>query len=193
MPKNGDTYKKILLSAEKVFAEKGYDGAGMREIADTAKVNKAMLFYYFKSKEKLYFAIITEAHKEMNEKISKVVNLAASAGDKIQKLAEIFTNLLFQRQDLFKIALREMTEFKQKPKFSGRDHVKSTIDSMAKIINEGIENKEFREVDPLTATFAFFGFIKTLFALQFFIDKKLSQNEIVKQSCDLILNGIKRG
>jgi len=192
MPKNGGTYKKILLSAEKVFAEKGYDGAGMREIADTAKVNKAMLFYYFKSKEKLYSAIITEAHKEMNEKISKVVDMNAAAGEKIQKLAEIFTNLLFKRQDLFRIALREMSEFKEKTKFSGREHVMSTIDGMAKIINEGVKNKEFREIDPLTATFAFFGFIKTLFAQRFFTGKKLSQNEIVKQSCDLILNGIKK-
>lgn len=192
MKKNGDTYKRILISAEKVFAQKGYDGAGMREIADTAKVNKAMLFYYFKSKEKLYFAIIAEAHKEMNEKISEVVNLAVSAGEKIKKLAKIFTNLLFRRQDLFKIALREMAEFKENLRHSGREHVMSTIEGMAKIINEGIKNKEFREIDPLTATMAFFGFIKTLFAQQFFMGKKLSQNEIVKQSCDLILNGIKK-
>ncbi len=54
----------ILKSAREVFMEKGMDGARMQEIADRAGINKAMLHYYFRSKEKLFNKVFTEAFKE---------------------------------------------------------------------------------------------------------------------------------
>ena len=52
--KKTPTEEKILLSAKKVFYQKGLKGARMQEIADDAGVNKAMLHYYFRSKDKLF-------------------------------------------------------------------------------------------------------------------------------------------
>ncbi|HSV30617.1 MAG TPA: helix-turn-helix domain-containing protein [Atribacteraceae bacterium] len=46
--------KRILEAAEKCFAEKGFEGSRVEEIAQKAGVNKALLYYYFKSKEELF-------------------------------------------------------------------------------------------------------------------------------------------
>jgi TetR/AcrR family transcriptional regulator len=54
----GQAERKILAAAVKVFAEKGFDGARTDEIAARAGVNKAMIYYYFKSKENLYTVIV---------------------------------------------------------------------------------------------------------------------------------------
>jgi len=63
-PKHIPTDVKILDAAEKVFAKKGYDGARVDEIAQIAKVNKALLYYYFKNKRE----ILREAiHKNLQE------------------------------------------------------------------------------------------------------------------------------
>lgn len=63
-PKNR---KKILAASEKIFATKGFDGARMDDIAKKAKVNKALIYYYFKSKdavlEELYNNFITRCTK----------------------------------------------------------------------------------------------------------------------------------
>lgn len=48
------TEKKIIAAAAHVFLEKGLDGARMQEIANLAGINKALLHYYFRSKDKLY-------------------------------------------------------------------------------------------------------------------------------------------
>src|ERR1700688_4667948 len=48
------TARRIVATAEKIFAEQGLAGARMDEIARAAKVNKALLYYYFRSKEELY-------------------------------------------------------------------------------------------------------------------------------------------
>ncbi len=53
----------ILETAEKIFLEKGFDGARMQEIADKAGINKALLHYYFKSKENLYQKIFIKLAK----------------------------------------------------------------------------------------------------------------------------------
>ncbi len=59
-----DTEKIILEAAREVFSEKGLAGARMQEIADRANINKAMLHYYFRSKEKLFDEIFKAAFAE---------------------------------------------------------------------------------------------------------------------------------
>lgn len=55
--------ENILDAARKVFARSGYEGARMQEIADEAGVNKALLHYYFRSKDNLFDAIFSDAFK----------------------------------------------------------------------------------------------------------------------------------
>ena len=47
-----NTENQILIAAREVFIAKGFEGARMQEIADQAGINKALLHYYFRSKEK---------------------------------------------------------------------------------------------------------------------------------------------
>ena len=65
-----NTEEQILEAAREVFIEKGMDGARMQEIADRAGINKALLHYYFRSKEKLFFTIF----KKLIHTLFKQVN-----------------------------------------------------------------------------------------------------------------------
>ena len=58
--KKDSTEDKILEAAKNVFVTKGMEGARMQEIADEAGINKALLHYYFRSKERLFEAIFSE-------------------------------------------------------------------------------------------------------------------------------------
>ena len=62
---SGTTRARIKAAAAREFIEKGLDGARMQAIAERAGANKAMIYYYFQSKESLYAAIIREAFEEM--------------------------------------------------------------------------------------------------------------------------------
>ena len=55
--KDSTTEEKILEAAKEVFMKYGLYGARMQDIADTAGINKALLHYYFRSKEKLFDAV----------------------------------------------------------------------------------------------------------------------------------------
>jgi TetR/AcrR family transcriptional regulator len=67
----------ILRAAEHIFAEKGLDGARTEAIAAAAGVNKALLYYYFKSKDNLYLAIL-EGH--LREFLKQATGVLASEG-----------------------------------------------------------------------------------------------------------------
>ncbi len=72
-----NTEEKILEAAKKVFMRKGSAGARMQDIADEAGINKALLHYYFRSKEKLFEVIFREAAGTLMAGISKIFD----AGD----------------------------------------------------------------------------------------------------------------
>lgn len=63
MGKDQSTEQTILDAAERVFTSTGYDGARMQAIADEANINKAMLHYYFKSKDLLFEKVFDEKAK----------------------------------------------------------------------------------------------------------------------------------
>lgn len=61
------TKNKILSIAETLFAEKGYDGTSMQEVADTASVNKALIYYHFKNKQDIIDSLFERTLNEMFE------------------------------------------------------------------------------------------------------------------------------
>jgi AcrR family transcriptional regulator len=70
--KGEDTRKRIQAAASSEFIDKGFDGARMQAIAERAGANKAMIYYYFHSKEALYEDIIREAFEELFRLFSQI-------------------------------------------------------------------------------------------------------------------------
>ena len=90
------TEQKILDAAKQVFMENGLDGARMQDIADKAGINKALLHYYFRSKDKLFERIfIEEAHKFM-PKVATIMLSDLPLFEKIEKFVGEYIDTLSQ-------------------------------------------------------------------------------------------------
>ncbi len=94
MKKDINTEEKILLAAHKVFIQKGMDGARMQEIADEAGINKALLHYYFRSKDKLFEAVFTEIFKTFFGKVGLVLMSDAPIKEKIMLFTDTYINTI---------------------------------------------------------------------------------------------------
>ena len=77
------TEDKIFESATEVFVEKGMDGARMKDIADRAGINKALLHYYFRSKEHLFSAVFEKIAFKMFSKFAPVFDEGLTLEEKI--------------------------------------------------------------------------------------------------------------
>jgi len=74
MEKTNTAYETILHVASEIFYKKGLAGARMQEIADLAGINKAMLHYYFKTKEQLFNQVFEKAFFSFSSRIAEVLN-----------------------------------------------------------------------------------------------------------------------
>jgi AcrR family transcriptional regulator len=87
MKQDRNTEQAIIEAARKVFQEKGFKEATMRDIAAEANINMAMVHYYFRSKENLFFLVLNEAFSLLVEKI--IIILTNNELDIFEKIRAI--------------------------------------------------------------------------------------------------------
>ncbi|MBL7785800.1 MAG: TetR/AcrR family transcriptional regulator [Chitinophagales bacterium] len=90
------TESKILAAAEQVFLRSGYDGSRMQEIADLAGINKALLHYYFRSKDALFEKIFEDKFSQFFPRLQEELNHATSFAEKVCLYAELHIGLLIK-------------------------------------------------------------------------------------------------
>ena len=84
--KDGTTEERILAAAKKVFIHKGMYGARMQDIADEAGINKALLHYYFRNKEKLFEVIFKDAAGQLFPTINMIFESDSPLFEKLESI-----------------------------------------------------------------------------------------------------------
>ncbi|MFW5706258.1 MAG: TetR/AcrR family transcriptional regulator [Bacteroidota bacterium] len=105
-----NTEQIILKAARKVFTEKGREGARMQEIADEAGINKALLHYYFRSKERLFQAVFFEV---LDKFIPEVTNMAftnKSVFEILKFFVERYIDLILENPHIPSFILHELSQ-----------------------------------------------------------------------------------
>ena len=155
------TRARILDAAVQQFSVNGLAGARTEQIADAAGVNKALLYYYFKSKEALYAAALDSVAEGVRASSMAVLEGAASAGERFLRSAlnhfdRIHTNRCFQS-----LMQQEMIRLHR-----GESHALSTLaknvfrplmERMQQVLDEGIASGELIATDPAQIRYAALG------------------------------------
>ncbi len=89
-----NTEQKILDAAKDVFQQKGLTGARMQEIADKAGINKALLHYYYRTKDKLFEKVFDIAFSLFIPKVKEMMSGDTPISEKIEFFVENYINLL---------------------------------------------------------------------------------------------------
>lgn len=105
-----DTEEKILTAAKEIFIQKGYAAARMQEIADKAEINKGLLHYYFKNKDKLFSAVFMEAFHKFAPRINKIFESDLPLFEKIESFVDEYMDILLQNPSLPMFVIHEMNQ-----------------------------------------------------------------------------------
>jgi TetR/AcrR family transcriptional regulator len=111
---NTDTTQKILKAARKVFIQKGYAGARMREIADEAAINKGLLHYYFKTKDGLFESIFDELLMTFAPRLNTVFESDLPFFEKIEQFIHQYMTVLIDNPELPPFIVHEMQQNEEK-------------------------------------------------------------------------------
>ncbi|MEM8969415.1 MAG: TetR/AcrR family transcriptional regulator [Bacteroidota bacterium] len=121
-----DTEEKILDAAKEIFSQKGFDGARMQEIADKADINKAMLHYYFRSKQQLFERIVESHIQLITPKLVEAISDSGTVIENLERLVDIYIDTIIENPSMPMFLLNELSQrrvdaFKQMKKVLERE------------------------------------------------------------------------
>lgn len=97
-----------MQAAQKEFAARGFAGARMEAIARGAAINKAMLFYYFSSKDNLYRTVLLGVFSEIFGEIGRFLSPTLTPGLLLEKFPEIYIRFIARHPDLLRIMVFDL-------------------------------------------------------------------------------------
>jgi AcrR family transcriptional regulator len=107
--KDNNTEEAILQVARKAFTQKGLTGARMQDIADEAGINKALVHYYFESKEKLFALVFQQEFRKFFSNLAAVLSGDIPLFDKIQEIVALDIERISQFPDMPLFVLNEIS------------------------------------------------------------------------------------
>jgi TetR/AcrR family transcriptional regulator len=142
----------ILLAAAKEFAEHGIAGARTDAIARTARVNKALLYYYFKDKETLYGAVLDQVFSGLKDTVFHVLDRDLPPGEKMMAYVGAYFDFIASHQLYPRLMQREMMRARE----GQSQHIDKVIKTyirpifarVGELMRKGIADGEFRPVNP---------------------------------------------
>jgi TetR/AcrR family transcriptional regulator len=143
----------ILKAAAQEFSEHGIAGARTDAIAQHARVNKALLYYYFKDKETLYGAVLDDAFSGLKQTVFRALDSDLPPREKIIAYVGAYFDFVASSQTYPRLMQREMMRAKEgaSPHVERitKNYFQPIFDALKELLKKGIAAGEFRPVDPV--------------------------------------------
>ena len=149
-----NTRQKLLETATDLFAEKGYTGTSVREIVARAGVSKPVMYYYFQSKEGLFYAILEWAAKVQQEILNEIFEASGSVLDRFIFLYHRMYEGIQQYQSLYKMIHSLINGPPQgAPDYDYASYQRHMLDAVKRIYAQGLASGEIRKADAKEVAF----------------------------------------
>jgi AcrR family transcriptional regulator len=140
--------ERLLETAANLFAEKGYAGTYVREIVEKAGVSKPVLYYYFQSKEGLFFAILEWASDVQQNVLNEIFEAPGTVIDRFVYLYRRVYKGIQQYQSLYKMIHGLIYGPPQgAPEYDYACYQRLMFDAVKQIYTEGVSKGEIRKAD----------------------------------------------
>lgn len=201
-----DVEKKIIDAARELFYEKGFTGTTVRDIATKAEVNLALLHYYFRTKDKIFEIVFSEAFSLLFKRLNRALSSDVDVFEKIKLIISSYINTSAKYPQLASFIMHELSV---NPNFvwgiissyEGKQDINNNYDIFFEEI-KGLGKKGIiKEVDPKILfidimSLSLFPFVANVFISNFLYSKKKTEfNRMIKDRTEhvysLIVNSIK--
>jgi TetR/AcrR family transcriptional regulator len=169
------TREALIAAGTALFAERGYDGVPVAELAEKAGVNKAMINYHFGGKRQLYVDIVSGVFTEIVAQVERLGGEDRPALQLLREVVAVVGDTNRRNPHFCTMMLREVV--------AGGHHFESELiqyparmlAAVQRIVARGIRKGELRPVDPLLTHLSLIGSLVFFFATQPFRDRVLAE------------------
>jgi TetR/AcrR family transcriptional regulator len=158
------TRATILAAAERAFAQSGLAGARTDAIAKAAGVNKALLYYYFNSKDALYEAVVEETFRAFNEQALALLKAGGPAGEVLLRYVSLHFDFISSHRQSAPLFQQCMMEGGKRTERLIEKYFKPRSAAVAQLLERGMRNGEFRRTDHFQTAFSIISLIVFYFS-----------------------------
>ncbi len=187
------TRDRIIKNASKLFAKKSFFKTTVDDIAQATGVAKGTVYLYFKNKQELYTATVDAHFSYILNKVAEIETKNITATEKMTEITVDFVNYVSSLKTSYMPFNVENVNLIGKTLKTMHSIVMPKIIKMneviSRIVEQGIESGEFRDVEPRVAAFYFLGTIRAIFISNYYIsDISVETDTILK----LFFQGLKK-
>lgn len=151
MDRNQNIEKRILWVAERLFLEKGFSGTSTTEIAKSVGCNQALIHYYFRTKEKLFWDVFAPKMEQVVEYLDAPLNDDVDFLQKISNIIEFYFNMLELDERLAPFIVNELIMHPSRwdmfrKRFLRNESRSSAFDRFEKMVEEEVAKGTVRDV-----------------------------------------------
>ncbi|PYR56989.1 MAG: hypothetical protein DMF85_14910 [Acidobacteria bacterium] len=144
-----DSRARVFAAAAAEFAARGYAGANVDRIARAARVNKAMIYYHYKSKAALYRAILRDMFDAVGTRVRAVAAAPLAPEEKIRGFVDAIAAEGEARPHFPPIWLREIAEGGAHVDQATLEYIRYVLQTLGGILREGQRAGRFHPANPL--------------------------------------------
>jgi TetR/AcrR family transcriptional regulator len=144
---SSETEQRILEAARQEFIRFGHDGTSVQQIADAAHINKSLIHYYFRTKDRLFDQIFIQAFQCFVPRIEEIFTSEISIAEKIEKLISNYIDLLRENSFLPAFILHEINQYPDRL-YELMHSARVDPSIFLKVIQAEIEKGVLQPVDP---------------------------------------------
>ena len=193
-----DKKERIIEAAALVFAQKGYAGSSVADIAIQAEIGKGTIYAYFSSKEDLFFAVFEWFMMRTGAAAQVSVSyLGGSAAQRLEALSDSIMGMWDEIQDAFTLTMEfwaasSSSRMRERFKEAFRRLYEEFRAIVVTLIYDGIRRGEFRpDVDPASIAAALVGTWDALF-IQAWFEKKFDPLNTARNFLKVVIRGLSK-
>lgn len=195
------TRNNIIEAAEKVFAEKGYWGARVDQIAEEAQANKRMLYFYFGNKEELYAEVLRIVYSRLAG-VEKSIDANMHPEKAVEAFIRAYFEFLHENENFVKLVMWENLNEAKFIDSSGAGNIKNdSVRLLKNILKKGVQEGIFKsDTDEDEIIFAMNMFVFSYFSNSYTMPKmigidlksKKNTEKRIKMVTEMILSQIRK-
>ena len=192
---DSSTEQKIYEAARRIFILKGMEGARMQEIADEAGMNKALLHYYFRSKENLFKAVFKDTFSKFFVKVKNTLSADTSAKVKLNDFIDNYIDLIQANPYVPQFIISEIN---RDPKMLKTMMFEAGIEpqKILELLLNDAHSDNLSKLDPRHIVISLLGMLvfpfiaRPLLQMVYFSDDKMAYDQFLNERKDIVKNMI---
>jgi len=182
--------RQIIDVAIDLFAEKGFQQTTMQEIAETAGVGKGTIYRFYESKEDLVSSLVEFSIKDITEQMVEATALLDNPYEKLRTIIGVEIDYYDKKRNLAKLLVREVLGYRDEFEDRIRQIFSTRTALVEEVIQKGIDNGEFKPVNPTTLAASLEGMIHATVIAWLLFENTFSREEIKNDILTTVFHGV---